>query len=53
METGVWIALGLLALVVLASSGKPKKGAGTKQNDKRIDHLHYHKSRFLHIPYTG
>lgn len=46
MGTGVWIALGLMALVLLAVSGKSKKSAGSGtdgagKNDKRIDHLHY------------
>lgn len=45
MGTGVWIALGLLALVLFASSGNSKKNAGGSagagEKDKRIDHLHY------------
>ena len=46
MGTGVWIALGLMALVLLASSGKSKTNTGKRsasagKNDKRIDHLHY------------
>ena len=42
MGTGVWIAQGLMALVLLMSSGKSKKSAGgAGKNDKRVDHLHY------------
>ena len=46
MGTGFWIILGLLAVLLLASSGKQKKNAGggsagAEKTDKRIDHLHY------------
>ena len=46
METGIWIALGLLTVVLLVSCGKSKTSAGggsagVGKNNKRIDHLHY------------
>ena len=41
MGTWVWITLGALAVLLLASSGKQKTGSGSGRNDRRIDHLHY------------
>ena len=55
MGTWGWIALGVLAFLVLASSGKqkPKTAGRAEKNSERIDHLHYYDPDEYECPKCG
>lgn len=55
MGTWGWIVLGVLAVLVLASSGKQRAGKDGKagNRDKRIDHLHYYDPDEYKCPKCG
>ena len=50
-----WIVLGVLAFLVLASSGKQRAGKDGRggNKDKRIDHLHYYDPDEYECPKCG
>ena len=55
MGTWGWIALGVLAFLVLASSGKqkPTTAGRAEKNSERIDHLHYYDPDEYECPKCG